>query len=329
MLGSGGTSPHAAKRAKNHRVHRCGKLTERARRASLNGLTFITDHPKKILMAPKTFWVTLVQVIFVASLAIAQTNTMKKGQLMAADKATLKMAQSMAFENDYQAMAELMYKGRLLISDGGEQVSYVKVHPLSGMIEVRKRGSAKVWWIGISAIEKDNPTLAAQKPEELKYDHSATEAQYLKEMTDILAKNKNLQKQSKNPAADAAEQAQKLIDRGKKLEEEGDVGDVQFWRAAKIWLQMGLSPRKAAQLMPVFADTLIGTDLKVGDHDLPGLMGDAIAGKKPALDKLRINVGNLRKFQSRKQDDRLAQVTLALEKRYKGANARSKAEGEA
>ena len=77
-------------------------------------------------MASKTFWVALVQVLFVASLATAQTHTMKKGQLMAAGKATLKMAQRMAFENDYEAMAELMYKGRLLISDGGEQVSLVK-----------------------------------------------------------------------------------------------------------------------------------------------------------------------------------------------------------
>ena len=121
-------------------------------------------------------------------------------------------------------------------------MSYVKVHPIRGRIQVRKRGSAKVWWIPIDALEKDNPTLAAQKPEELKYDHSATEAQYLKDMTDILAKSKNFQKHTKSPAA---EQAQKLIDYGKKFEDEGDVGDVQYWRAAKIWLEMGLSPRKA------------------------------------------------------------------------------------
>ena len=54
-------------------------------------------------MASKTFWVALVQVLFVASLATAQTHTMKKGQLMAAGKATLKMAQRMAFENDLRS----------------------------------------------------------------------------------------------------------------------------------------------------------------------------------------------------------------------------------
>jgi hypothetical protein len=37
-------------------------------------------------MAPKIFWVALVQVIFVASLATAQTKTMKKDQLMTADE---------------------------------------------------------------------------------------------------------------------------------------------------------------------------------------------------------------------------------------------------
>jgi hypothetical protein len=36
-------------------------------------------------------------------------------------------------------------------------------------------------------------------------------------------------------------------------------------------------------------------------HDRPGLIGDAIAGKKPALDKLRSNVGNLKKFRFRKE----------------------------
>jgi hypothetical protein len=55
----------------------------------------------------------------------------------------------------------------------------------------------------------------------------------------------------------------------------------------------------------------------------PGLMGDAIAGKKPALDKLGIKVGNLKKFQSRKRDDRLAEVIRSLEKGYKGPDGLS------
>jgi hypothetical protein len=74
-------------------------------------------------MGSKIFWVALVQIILVVSLAIAQTDlwkTMKGGQLMAADEATLKMAQNIAFEGDYEAIGELIYRGRLAISEGGE-----------------------------------------------------------------------------------------------------------------------------------------------------------------------------------------------------------------
>jgi hypothetical protein len=213
-------------------------------------------------MAWKVFRWTFVQIILVVNLTVAQTDlwkTMKKGQLMAADEATL--------GNDYEATAELTLRGRLALSQGDEKVACVKVHTF--MIEVRKKGSAKVWWIAIDALEKDNPKLAEEKVEEEKYDHNATEAEYLKEITDILAKSKNFAKlDPKKYTADDV--ARRLIDDGKKLEEAGDVVDVQYWRATKIWLQMGFSPKLAADLMPVFADTLIGQPGAIGDHDLPG-----------------------------------------------------------
>jgi hypothetical protein len=254
-------------------------------------------------MAWKVFRWTFVQIILVVNLTVAQTDlweTMKKGQLMAADEATLKMAMNMALANDYEAMAELTLLGRLALSKGGEQVAYVKVHQFT--IEVRKKGSAKVWWIPIDALKEDNPKLAEEEPELEKYDHNATEAEYLKEIADTLAKNKYFAELAKKKTAgksggvlsEAQRIARWFIDRGKELEKEGEVGDVQYWRATKIWVQMGFSPDSAAALMPVFADTLIGEDGAVGDHDLPGLMGDAIHGKKPALDKLGISVQKFR-----------------------------------
>jgi hypothetical protein len=246
----------------------------------------------------KVFWWAFVQIVLVVNLAVAQTDLwkmMKRGQLMAADEATLNMALNMALANDYEAMAELTLLGRLALSKGGEQVAYVKVHQF--MIEVRKKGSAKVWWIPIDALKEDNPKLAEEEPELERYDHNATEAQYLKEITDILAKNKNIIKLGQPNVA--GEAARSLIDLGKKLEETGEVVDVQYWRAAKFWVQVGASPKHVAELMPVFADTLIGEDGAVGDHELPGLMHDAILGKKPALDKLGIRVKNLQKANAR------------------------------
>ncbi len=94
----------------------------------------------------------LVLTTLMLSVTIAQTDllrTMKKGQLMAADEATLKMADDMAYQRDFEAIGELMQLGRLDISDGSEKVAYVKVHMFGGKIDVRKKGSAKVWWINI------------------------------------------------------------------------------------------------------------------------------------------------------------------------------------
>jgi hypothetical protein len=60
----------------------------------------------------------------------------------------------------------------------------------------------------------------------------------------------------------------------------------------------------------------------VGDHELPGLIGDAINGKKPALDKLHLGVKDLKKFRASPFSDRKTQIVQVLEKRYKGANAK-------
>jgi|SRR5271166_21137 len=281
-------------------------------------------------MLAKILTPTLLLTMVTLSLTFAQTDfwrTMKKGQLMADDEATLKMARNMAVVGDYEALGELMSRGRLDISDGSEQVIYVKVHTFRGMMEVRKRASAKVWWVRIDAMEKDNPKLAEEKPEEEKYDHNVTEAQYLKEITDVLAKNKNIVKMG--GAKIASDQARKIIDHGKKLEEGGDVVDVLYWRAAKIWLEIGFSPKVVTELMPVFADTLIGAEGAVSERELPRLIGDAIDGKKPAMEKLGLGIKNLKRFQSSKYAERKTQVIQALEKRYKGANTKEKVESEA
>jgi hypothetical protein len=180
---------------------------------------------------------------------------MKKVQLMAADEATLKLATGMWVERDFEAMAELHMLGRLNISDGTEKVAQVKVHMFSGKMEVRKKGSAKIWWVSIDALQRDNPKMAEEKPKVEEYDPAATEAQYLREFGEILSKNKKMAKLGPKIAAD---QARKLIDLGKALEKEGEVVDAQYWRAAKVWLEMGFSPKVTGDLMPVFADTLLG-----------------------------------------------------------------------
>ena len=92
---------------------------------------------------------------------------------------------------------------------------------------------------------------------------------------------------------------------------------------------MGFSPKVAADLMPVFADTLIGEDGALSDYELPGLIAEAINGKKAALDKLQLGVKDLKKFRASTLADRKTQVVQVLDKRYKGANAKSKAQSEA
>jgi hypothetical protein len=62
---------------------------------------------------------------------------------------------------------------------------------------------------------------------------------------------------------------------------------------------------------------------------LPGFIGDTINGKKAALDKLQLGVKDLKKFRASTFADRETQIVQVLDKRYKGANAKSKAESEA
>jgi len=58
-------------------------------------------------------------------------------------------------------------------------------------------------------------------------------------------------------------------------------------------------------------------------------IGEAINGKKTALDKLQLGVKDLKKFRASTFADCKTQVVQVLDKRYKGANAKSKGESEA
>jgi hypothetical protein len=169
-------------------------------------------------MITKFLTIALILMALMLNVTFAQDDlwqTMKKGQLMAADEATLKMATGMWVQGDYEAMGELHALGRLDISNGSEKVAYVKVHMFGGKMEVRKKGSSKVWWVSIDALKKDNPKMSEEKPKVEEYDPAATEAQYLEEITDVLAKNKNIVKLG--GAKIASDQARKIIAYGKKL----------------------------------------------------------------------------------------------------------------
>jgi hypothetical protein len=256
----------------------------------------------------------------------------------ATEKAYDALWKSMA-ANDTEGEAMMAANGELMIVAPGTKVRVIdskvgfmftnmrkQVRILSGPFSGRSGWVASSWVVQAES----GPKPTEQQPEEQPYDEAATEAQYLREMTDILSKDKQI----KAPA----KQAQLVIDHGKKLEKEGEVADIQYWRAAKIWLEMGASPKRAAELMPVFADTLHGVldssdpddaglanDPEFTDYDLPRLIGNAIIGKRSAMKKLRL--GDLTKIKS--NDQRCDQVIKILGKRYKGANRKAKEEDEA
>lgn len=261
---------------------------------------------------------------------------MKKDQLMAVDEKTLDQAMGMLLANDYSALAQLEMQGQLMLSKGGEQVALenVKLRFLSASKKaVRIKGSAEVWWVYIDATE-EKP--AEETPAEKPYDHVATEAEYLKALTDILTKSKVMIEriaQGKISADTPGKNAQLLINRGKKLENEGEVADVQYWRAAKTWLEMGIPPKQVAELMPAFADTLIGADGTFSDFELPKIMGDAIFGKRSAIKKLDVGLKPLSQSQwqaldEQSKDKRVTQLIQVLSKRYEGANKKARDEGE-
>jgi hypothetical protein len=93
------------------------------------------------------------------------------------------------------------------------------------------------------SLQEANPKLTEEKPQEPQveeYDAAATEAKYLQEIREIMSKNK---KMAKLGPKIVGEQARLLIDLGKALEKEGGIVDVQYWQAAKVWLEMGFSPK--------------------------------------------------------------------------------------
>jgi hypothetical protein len=168
---------------------------------------------------------------------------------------------------------------------------------------------------------------------------AAEEAQYLKELTDLLAKN---------GIKDAAQQAQLLIKRGKDLETENggweNIMAFQFWNAAKVWLALGIPPNSVRDLMPVYAYIVLAADEqkhpedrdlfsgavegteridpKTGlmdwdmgpslDWELPEIIGDAIIGKQAAAK--RLHVDGLQNLQPK---DRCARLIQVLSKRFK------------
>jgi hypothetical protein len=240
----------------------------------------------------------------------------------------------MALANDTLAMAKMVGEGRAVVLKQGQRVQLQEVAIFGGMEKVRPIGETKSWWIDLSHSSKTPVMTNEEKPKEERvarppshwrshYDPPA-EAHYVREITDLIAPH--MAKQiAKDPDA-AAEQARLLIGYTKELAKEGEVTDLQYLEAAKIWAEMGFAPRPIAELMPVFADTLHGSkDAEWTDYDLARIIGEAIRGKQQALESLHL--GGLKKVNSNEQ--RLVQVKQALEKRYKGANRKAKEGGEA
>jgi len=194
-------------------------------------------------------------------------------------------------------------------------------------------------WKGVKSVqEKANETDAKDAREE---------AQYLKELTDLLVKNE---------IKDAAQQAQLLIKRGKELETENggseNIASFQFWDAAKVWLALGIPPNAVRDLMPIYGYVIMGFDPtkhpedhdlqdnttkneridpktglmdwdmagKLLDQELPEIIGDAISGKQAAAK--RLHVDGLQNLQPK---DRCARLIQLLSKRYKARAQRANA----
>jgi hypothetical protein len=163
-------------------------------------------------------------------------------------------------------------------------------------------------------------------------DEAAEEAQYLKELTEVLAKN---------GIKDPTQQAQLLIKRGKDLETENgrflvadgyspNIFAFQFWNAAKVWLALGIPHNAVRDLMPVYGYVMMGVDedkhpededlydhsafetAKTLDWELSEIIGDAIIGKQAAAK--RLHVEGLQNLQPK---DRCARIITVLTKRFK------------
>jgi hypothetical protein len=80
-------------------------------------------------------------------------------------------------------------------------------------------------------------------------DDAAVEAKYLHAMTRALNKSMGSVVRRKYGNGKPAEQAQELIDLGKKLAQDSDITAVEYWQAAKIACEKGASPKKAGQAM--------------------------------------------------------------------------------
>jgi hypothetical protein len=193
-------------------------------------------------------------------------------------------------------------------------------------------------WKGVKSVK--------ETPSETDAEDAVEEAKYLKELTELLAKN---------GIKDPAQQAQLLIKRGKDVETENGgweyVMAFQFWDAAKVWLALGIPPIEVRDLMPVYAYVLIGfdndkhpedSDLLSGavegteridpetglldwdmgkslNAELPEIIGDAIMGKQAAAK--RLHVDGLQNLQPK---DRCARLIQVLTKRYKARAQRER-----
>jgi len=257
-------------------------------------------------------------------------NDTNKTQQVLADDLEIKDGQGRQFTNDSNASTALMMSG------GKKDFFLREIQPsLTGKGVTVFRVPADVAKQSMVLVVPEKGLFSSKKmtvllTKEEQHGASATEAEYLNAMTKSIAKNKNMiewmAKHNLGPDY-PAKQAQVIIDDAKKLENEGEVTAVQYWEAANIWLEMGATPRIVGKLRTVFADTLIGSIDEpsmrgVSDHELPRLIGQAILGKRSALEKLRL--GDLKNIKS--TPERQDRVIQALQKRYKGANRKAKAE---
>jgi hypothetical protein len=270
--------------------------------------------------------------------------------------------------DDTEGTMILLRSGQMFPVKQGTKARKIGIQKTGGFFlgsyldEVRILEGAYKGWSGVvdpdyvrpvQSAKPQSESEGAQSPEEKPDDQATEEAQYLSELTKIIASNKETAKKIARAKSTPAKQAQLLIGRAKELEKDGEMTADQYLDATKVWLKRGAEPGGAVKLMPVFADTFVGIndeqistsidkakgkgveailsqgaiaamDDTFSIENLPKLIADAITGKQAAQKKLRL--GDMTKFKTNQQ--RFTQVVEVLGKRYKGADRKAKAEGE-
>jgi hypothetical protein len=215
----------------------------------------------------------------------------KEGWFLTKDKETLQMAIRMVTQKDSLAIFGLISRGDLQMSNAGEPVAQVKVHPFAG-VEVRPVGGHQVWWTLKEALEETSETAQEINNKVLMETITAgVRERYEKNMfAAIRARNKKLSSDQ------IEERVEELIEFSQEMDKQGHGEAMNYWRSMVDLLKKGSSLKDIKTMSPI-AVALVDNE-GIRDDEVVDLLLDAIAGKKAAMDRLELGGERSEKIQS-------------------------------